>query len=108
MPRSGLETAWALTPAAVSRWMTPVQPVLSAKAPWTSATVGPVVATMFGSVMTISSSGRTVAGSARQEGEQVVVELRLVRPGESVRGAGVDLERRVLHQPDRLPRRSND
>src|SRR3712207_2761204 len=87
----------ALTPAARRWWMTPVHPELSANAPWTSATVGADGDTTVASAMVISSrvGGRERSGG--EEGEQVGVELLLVRPGQPVRGTRVDLVGRVLH-----------
>src|SRR3954454_1069020 len=65
MPRSGFETARTRTPSASSCATTSFQPELSAKAPWTSATVGrePFV---LASVMVISSgTGRRNLGGTR-------------------------------------------
>src|SRR4051794_39992695 len=62
MPRSGLDTACTGTPAASSRSVTPAQLPESAKAPWTSATVGVEVGAW---VMVHSCSGGTGSMSAR-------------------------------------------
>src|ERR1700712_2161897 len=62
IPRSGLGIAVTGTPAAIRRETPPLHPELSAKAPWTRATVGPGVAPAVASVMSISL--RTVEGSA--------------------------------------------
>src|SRR3712207_8719063 len=55
MPRSGLGTARTRTPSARSWATTSFQPELSAKAPWTSATVGRAPFVVVASVMVISS-----------------------------------------------------
>src|SRR3954471_17377029 len=54
MPRSGLLTACTGTSARCSRSTTPFQPELSAKAPWTSTTVGVVPWVESDSVMRFS------------------------------------------------------
>src|SRR3954447_11111643 len=109
MPRRGLEIACTGTPAASSCDTTSFQPELSAKAPWTRATVMPdplaeLVPVM--GILLVDVRGRR--RSALQEGEQVGVELLLVGAGEPVRGSRVDLERPVLHQLDRLLGRGHD
>ena len=78
--------------------MTSIQPELSVKAQWISATVG---ADEAGGGVVGHDDHLGVDGderSAGQEGEQVLVELALVIAGQAVRRAGVDLERGVGQQ----------
>src|SRR4051812_16786375 len=77
MPRSGLEIARAGTPAARRRWITPVHPELSAKAPWTRATVGAGADVMFASVMAESS------GTQRCDADELSAPRTARRPRES-------------------------
>src|SRR4051794_18218405 len=62
MPRSGLATARACTPAAVRRSITPFQPELSANAPWTNTTVVVAGETLSGTL--IPSSSEVAVGCA--------------------------------------------
>src|ERR1700742_3489194 len=57
MPRSGLETAWAVIPAACSCATTSFQLELSANARWTRATVGRELAVGAASVMSFLRGG---------------------------------------------------
>src|SRR5688500_15905328 len=123
MPRRGFETAWTATPAVSSCATTSFQPELSAKAPWTRATVGRsrwrTLPRSWWSPLSVKGAAGPggVAGrwgprwrwsSARQEGQQVGVELFLVGAVETVRRPGVDLELGTLHQVDRLPSGRDD
>src|SRR3712207_4139557 len=109
------------TPSASRSDATSFQPALSANAPWTSATAGPESLGDGASVMVspcslgrLALSGDGPGGlgpsrrSARQEGEQISVELLLVGPVQAVRRSGVDLELGVLQEVDRLPGRRTD
>src|SRR3954454_16083408 len=91
MPRRGLETATAGTPAPRSSCSTPAHPELSAKAPWTRATVGAGAAVMFAWVMRSPCLGRGGAAPRPAAGSPTAA-----RNAPAVVGAGCDARKRIV------------